>query len=119
MSPAFYLVFEVLLISLSAFFQFRRLVSNVCRKLRNYDTGSAPQTPGYTILRRNAVGSRVRCGKGLYAFLNAFVMEWEVSGLFETPEGAQYAPPWLYLLNNNASLFSRPYLSVIYTLPPE
>jgi hypothetical protein len=106
-SPAFYLSFEILLTSSSAFFQFRRSFSNVCPKLRHYDAVLAPQTPGYTNLQKNAVGLRVwpfGCGKGHYAFLNTLVMEWEVSSLFEPLEGAQYAPPWLYrlyLLNSN------------------
>ena len=98
MSPAFYLGFEVLLTTSSAFFQFLRSVSDVCLKLCHHDAVSAPQTPGYTNLRRNAVGLRVRlfgCGKGRYAFFNALVMEWEVSGLFEPLEGAQYAPIYL------------------------
>jgi hypothetical protein len=98
-SPAFYLGFEILLMSSPAFFQYRRSVSNVYRKLRNYDAVSTPQTPGYMNLQRNAVGLRVRpfgCGKGRYAVLNALVMGWEVSGSFEPLEGAQYAPPWLY-----------------------
>ena len=85
MSPAFYPSFEVLLTSSSAFFQFQHLVSNVCCKLRHYDTVLA-QTPGYTNLQKNAVGLRVRpfgCGKGCYAFLDTLLMEWEVSSSFE------------------------------------
>jgi hypothetical protein len=71
---------------------------NVCRKLPNYDAVSAPQTPGYTDLQKNAVGLRVvpfGCRKGRYAFLNVLVMEWEVSGSFEPLEGVEYVPPWL------------------------
>jgi hypothetical protein len=101
-SPAFYLGFEILLTSSSAFFQFRRSVSNVCRKLRHYDAVLAPQTPGYTNLRKNAVGLSMHpfgCRKGRYAFLNALVMEWEVSSAFELLEGAQYVPPFLLTLS--------------------
>ena len=99
MSPAFYLGFEVLLTSSSAFFQFRHSVSNVCRKLRHYDPVSAPQTPRYTDLQKDMVGLGVRPFghvEGCYVFLNSLVMEWEVSGQFKPLEGAQYAPPSLY-----------------------
>jgi hypothetical protein len=79
-SPAFYLGFEVLLTSSSAFYWFRASasVSHIYRKLHPYDAVLAPQSSGYMNLQKNAVGLRVRpfgCGKSRYAFLNALVSE--------------------------------------------